>query len=114
MKKVYSLWKTPFLPIKLQNLHLHIINHKLKLNNQLKHFARDENKHLVSGKCTFCTINNISNHSEESYTHLFLECGSSMSALTPIAIRYNIELPDMEKEGEKVLYFYKQEEINSF
>ena len=90
MKKVYSLWKTPFLPIKLQNLHLHIINHKLKLNNQLKHFARDKNKHLVSGKCTFCTINNISNHSEESYTHLFLECRSRISALTPIAIRYNI------------------------
>ena len=102
LKKVFTFWKTPYLPSNLQNLHLQIINHKLKLNKQLKYFARDENNQLVSGNCTFCTINNI-NPSEESYKHQFLECGSSIRALTPIANNFNIDLPDMKEEGEKVL-----------
>ena len=72
--------------------------------NQLKYFARDANNQLLSGNCTFCTLNNIYDLSEESYLHLFLECISSISALAPIATKYNIELPDMEEEGEKVLY----------
>ena len=73
LKKVFTFWKTPYLPSNLQNLHLQIINHKLNLNNQIKYFARDENNQLVSGNCTFCTINNIDVPSEESYKHLFLE-----------------------------------------
>ena len=41
--KSFTFWKTPYLPSNLQNLHLQIINHKLRLNNRLKYFARDEN-----------------------------------------------------------------------
>ena len=90
-------------------MHLQIINHKLKLNVHLKHFARDENNQRISGDCTFCKINNIANPSEESFTHLFLECASSINSLTPTANKFNIPLPDMEEEGEKVLYYFKQE-----
>ena len=100
LKKFFTFWKTPYLPCNLQNLHLQIINHKLKLNNQLKYFARYENNQLVSGNCTFCTIKNIADPSEESYKHLFLECRSSIRAMAPIAYRFNINLPDMEEEGE--------------
>ena len=107
-EKVFTFWKTPYLPSNLQNLHLQIINHKLKLNDQLKHFARDENNQPFSGDCTFCKINNIAEPSEESYKHLFLECASSMTALKPTANKFNIPLPDMEEEGEKVLYFFIQ------
>ena len=39
LKKVFTFWKTPYLPSNLQNLHLQIINHKLKMNDQLKHCA---------------------------------------------------------------------------
>ena len=67
LKKAFTFWKTPYLTSNLQDLHLQIINHKLKLNNQLKCFARDENNLLVSGNCTFCTINNIAGPSKESY-----------------------------------------------
>jgi hypothetical protein len=38
-----------------------------------------------------------------------LECASSIAALNPIANRFNIPLPDMEEEGEKVLYFFMQD-----
>ena len=105
LKKVFTFWKNPYLPSYLQNLHLQIINHKLKLNAQLKHFARDENNQLISGDCTFCKINNIANPSEESFTHLFLECASSINSLTPAANKFNILIPDMDEEGEKVLYY---------
>ena len=108
-KRVFTFWKNPYLPSYLQNLHLQIINHKLKLNAHLKHFARDENNQRISGDCTFCKINNIANPSEESFTHLFLECASSINSLTPTANKFNIPLPDMEEEGEKVLYYFKQE-----
>ena len=103
LKKLFTFWKNPYLPSYLQNLHLQIINHKLKLNAQLKHFACDENNQLVSGDCTFCKINNIGNPSEESFTHLFLECASSINSLTPVANKLNIPIPDMDEEGEKVL-----------
>jgi hypothetical protein len=59
-RNVFTFWKQ-------------IINHKLNLNDQLKYFARDENNQLVSGNCTFCTINKIIDPSEESYKHLFIE-----------------------------------------
>ena len=49
LKKAFTFWKTPYLPRNLQNLHLQIINHKLKLNNQLKHFTRDETTNLSLG-----------------------------------------------------------------
>ena len=109
LKKVFTFWKTPYLPSYLQNLHLQIINHKLKLNSQLKHFARDENNQLISGDCTFCKLNTIANPSEESFTHLFLECASSMNSLTPVATKFNITVPDMNEEGEKILYFWQQD-----
>ena len=72
---------------------MQIINHKLKLNDQLKYFARDENNQLVSGNCTFCTINKIIDHSEESYKHLFIEHWTTWQ----------------EKEGGEILYFNMQE-----
>ena len=109
LKKVFTFWKTPYLPTYLQNLHLQIINHKLKLNSQLKHFAKDENNKPISGDCTFCKLNNIANPCEESYTHLFLECASSANTLTPVANKFKIPIPDMNENGEKVLYFWKQD-----
>jgi hypothetical protein len=99
--KVFSFWKTPYLPGNLQNLHLQIINHKLKMNDQLKHFARHSNNPLVSGDCTFCNLYNIENPEEESYKHIFLECNYSRSALETVANKNRIEIPDTEEEGEK-------------
>ena len=52
-EKTFSFWKLSFLPANLQNLHLQIVNHKLKMNDQLKHFAKDENIDPVKGDCTF-------------------------------------------------------------
>ncbi len=64
MKKTFGFWKVSFLPANLQNLHLQIINHKLKCNDQLKYFARDENNERVKGDCTFCTLRGIENPDE--------------------------------------------------
>ena len=80
MKKTFGFWKVSFLPANLQNLHLQLINHKLKCNDQLKHFARDSNNVLVKGDCTFCTLNGIDSPEEENYKHIFLECNSSQRA----------------------------------
>ena len=80
------------------------------MNDQLKHFARDENNQLISGDCTFCKLKNIANPSEESYKHIFLECASSIGALNPVATKFNITLPDMDEEGEKVIYYFIQDE----
>jgi hypothetical protein len=113
LKSVFTFWKNPYLPSYLQNLHLQIINHKLKLNVHLKHFARDENNQRISGDCTFCRINNIVNPSEESFNHLFLECASSINALTPMANKFNIPLPDLEEKGEKVLYYFYWTEMRT-
>ena len=106
MTKTFGFWKVSFLPANLQNLHLQIINHKLKCNDQLKYFARNENNEPVKGDCTFCTINGIENPEEENYKHIFLECASSRSAINPIAAKYNITMPDSEEEGEKIIYFW--------
>ena len=105
MMKAFGFWKVSFLPANLQNLHLQIMNHKLKCNDQLKHFARDSNNVLVRGDCTFCTLKGIENPEEESYKHIFVECASSNEALSPIATKYNIALPDLTEEGEKIIYF---------
>jgi len=80
------------------------------MNDQLKHFARDENNQLISGDCTFCKLKNIANPSEESYKHLFLECAASINALNPVAAKFNINLPDMDEEGEKIIYYFIQDE----
>ena len=120
MKKTFCFWKVTFLPANLQNLHLQTINHKLKYNDQLKHFARDSNNDLVKWDCTFCTLNGIENPEEENYKHIFLECASSLGALAPIAAKYNITVPDSDKEGEQLIYFCLMEErwseirINTF
>ena len=42
-EKAFSFWKNSFLPAKIQLILLKICNRNLKLNSQLKHFARDEN-----------------------------------------------------------------------
>ena len=76
-EKTFSFWKLSFLPANLQNLHLQIVNHKLKMNDQLKHFAKDENNDPVKGDCTFCKLNGIENPCEESYKHIFVECAAS-------------------------------------
>ena len=110
MKKTFGFWKVSFLPANLQNLHLQIINHKLKLNDQLKHFARDKNNERVKGDCTFCTLRGIENPAEETYKHLFIECASSNSVITPIAEKYNIAMPDIEEEGEKIIYFWPSDD----
>ena len=73
MKKTFGFWKVSFLPANLQNLHLQIINHKLKCNDQLKYFARDENNERVKGDCTFCTLRGIEN-GRNLQTHLPKMC----------------------------------------
>ena len=108
-EKTFSFCKLLFIPANLQNLHLQIINHKLKMNDQLKHFAKDENNDPVKGDCTFCKLNGVENPTEESYKHIFVECTSSRSALDPIANKNNIKIPDAENEGEKIIYFFPQE-----
>ena len=42
----------------------------------------------------------------ESYTHFFLECKHSLQALTPVAEKYNIPIPNLSTKGELVLYFF--------
>ena len=110
MKKTFGFWKVSFFPAHLQNLHLQIRNHKLKCNEQLKHFARDENNEMVKGDCTFCTLKGIENQEEENYKHIFLECASSQEALTPVAAKYNITLPDTVEEGERIIYFWPSQD----
>ena len=46
-EKAFSFWKHSFLRAKIQLVILKICNHQLKLNSQLKHFARDENGNRV-------------------------------------------------------------------
>ena len=67
------------------------------MNNQLKHFAKDENNIPVKGDCTVCKINGVESPAEESYKHIFLECNPSRSALDPIANKYNIPISDAEE-----------------
>ena len=110
MKKTFGFWKVSFLPANLQNLHLQIINHKLKCNDQLKHFARNDNNERVKGDCTFCTLRGIENPEEENYKHIFLECASSQSVISAVAAKYNITMPDTEEEGEKIIYFWPSED----
>lgn len=109
MKKAFSFWKTSFLPTNIQLLNLKMVNNNYKLNNQLKHFLKDENDQLISGKCTFCTIKNTAIHTEESIKHLFLECESSIAALRPVADKYSIPIPNLQTDGELLLYFYPKQ-----
>ena len=107
-RKAFQFWKTSFLPTNLQNLHLQIINHKLKMNDQLKHFAKDENNVLVKGDCTFCTLNLVENPEEETYKHIFTQCHATQEPLITTARKYNIELPDADENGEQIIYFFPQ------
>ena len=52
-EKAFIFWKHSFLPAKIQLILLKICNHQLKLNSQLKHFARDETGNRVKPECTF-------------------------------------------------------------
>ena len=89
------------MPANLQNLHLQITNHNIKMNDQLKHFAKDESNAPVKGDCTFCTINGVEHTVEERYKPIFLECNFSRSALDPIATKYNIPIPDTKKKEKR-------------
>ena len=64
----------------------------------------------MKGDCTFCTLKEIENPEEENYKHIFLECASSQEALTPIAAKYNITLPDPVEEGERIIYFWPSQD----
>ena len=68
------------------------------MNDQLKHFAKDENNDPVKGDCTFCKLNGIENPCEESYKHIFVECAASRAALDPIATKNNIKT--------RLIYYY--------
>ena len=91
------------------NLHLPTINHKLKMNDQLKHFSRDENNDLVKGDCTFCKLNKMARPEGESYRHIFVEYRFIREALDPVAKKYNVEIPDSDEHGEQIIYFFPQE-----
>ena len=85
---------------------LKISNHNLKLNSQLKHYARDENGRRVQPGCTFCTISGEQTIEEEGYKHFFLNCAHNKHTLEPIAQKYNIPIPNRETKGELILYFW--------
>ena len=105
-EKAFSFWKNSFLPAKIQLILLKICNHHLKLNSQLKHFARDENGDRVKPECTFCTLSQEENPDEESYRHFFLECKHSRNTFIPVSNKYNIPIPNTISKGELILYFF--------
>ena len=108
-EKAFSFWKCSFLPAKIQIILLKICNHDLKLNNQLKHFARDQDGNRVKPECTFCILSSEETPSEESYRHFFLECKHSCNTLVPIATKYNIPIPNTNSKGELILYYFPWE-----
>ena len=105
-EKAFSFWKYSSLLTKIQLMLLKISNHQIKLNSQLKHYARDENGLRVEPGCTFCTLANEVSIDEESYKHFFLCCPQSKGVLEPIATKYNIPIPNVENKGELILYYW--------
>ena len=103
--------ETSFLPAKIQLVLLKICNHQLKLNSQLKHFARDENGDRVKPDCTFCTLSQEENIEEESYRHFFLECKNSRNTFITVSNKYNIPIPNTNSKGELILYYFPWEDI---
>ena len=79
------------------------------MNDQLKHFAKDENNVLVKGDCTIFTLNQVVNPEEETYRHIFTQCHFSQGVLNTIASKYNIEVSDADENGEQIVYFFPQE-----
>ena len=108
-EKAFSFWKWSFLPAKIQLILLKICNHNLKLNSQLKHFARDQEGNRVKPECTFCILSNEDTPSEESYRHFFLNCKHSRNTFVPIATKYNIPIPNTDSKGELILYYFPWE-----
>ena len=110
-KKAFSFLKISILPAKIQLMLLKIWNHQLKLNSQLKHYARDENGDRVKPDCTFCTLSLEDNIEEESYRHFFLECKHSLNTFTTISSKYNIPTPNTKSKGELIIYYFPWEGI---
>jgi len=109
-EKVFSLWKKPYLPAKLQNFCLLHVNNRYNYNTQLSKYKKDEQGEKISDKCTFCSILDPQTVIRESKEHIYTGCPSSLRVLTRVAERYSITLPNTQENGELILYYYPMPE----
>ena len=104
-EKVFSLWKKPYLPAKLQNFCLLHVNNRYNYNTQLNKYKKDEKGETISDKCTFCKLLDPHTAIRESKEHIYTGCPASLSVLTRLAERYSIKLPSTQDNGELILYY---------
>ena len=104
-KKVFSLWKKPYLPAKLQNFCLLHVNNHYNYNIQLNKYKRDEKADRIPDTCTFCKLINPDTTTRESKEHIYTSCTSSLTVLTSLAARYNMTLTNIHWNGELIFYY---------
>ena len=113
-QKAFSSWNEKFLPTKIKTHQLKIVNHHLKLNSQLKHFAKNANGTPVTGECTFCKIKNENRANEipnETYRHFFLECETTKNLLLFATEYFKVPRPNSDLNGELLMYFFPRDDI---
>ena len=115
IENTVKIWKDNILPTNLQTLHLKLINNKLLLNNQTKHFINNSQTKEENGRCTFCNITHTTKrgaYPRESLRHFFLECKTSVGIINHCTNIFKISRPNLNKNGELFLYNFNHRDRN--
>ena len=72
IKNSQEFWSYSFLPNAVRDFILKYNSNLLGLNTRVGHFVANHNRH-----CAFCTVQQIRNPPDETFSHLFFECNTS-------------------------------------
>ena len=99
----------------LSTLHLKIINHNLRLNDQAKHWIKNTRTKEENGRCTSLTRTRTSgNYEQETYKHFFLECNTTVAIINYATKTFKVSKPNLKINGELIIYNFNQKNKTVF
>jgi hypothetical protein len=111
--KRISLWNISGIPNRIRTFLFRFYNNILGINTRLSHFVPNQSR-----ACTFCTIVNIQQNADETFSHIFYDCPTVRSWHNKFFERY---LPENyirdEQDRKNILFlgtFHNEEKDNSF
>jgi hypothetical protein len=94
ISKIWSLWNFAFLPNKIREFIFKFVNNQLSINTRLSHYVQNRTR-----GCTLCTISGTVPVPvpDETFSHLFYECGITSSLHAWFMRKYNLPAEDRKK-----------------
>jgi hypothetical protein len=99
---IFGSWNLSFCSNKFREFMFKYLNSSLPVNVRLAHFVANQSRN-----CHFCTINRIGQPPEETFMHIFFECGTVQQIHNWFWINYfNETVPDWAILKKTTIYRY--------